>query len=86
MSLNPVTGLNTINNILRVAKVKIPIDAPVVKYLTRMILTRELNLYFNKLRKEDELMSFEHVENYSEEELNLICYRRGIEISNKTYE
>jgi hypothetical protein len=40
MSLNPVTGLNTINNILRVAKVKIPIDAPVVKYLTRMILTR----------------------------------------------
>ena len=86
MSLNPVTGLNTINNILRVAKVKIPIDAPVVKYLTRLILTRELNLYFNKLRKEDELMSFEHVENYSEEELNLICYRRGIEISNKTYE
>lgn len=34
MGLNPVTGLNTINNILRVFKVKIPIEAPVIKYLT----------------------------------------------------
>lgn len=59
MSLEPVTGLNTINNLLRVFKVKIPIDAPVVKIVTKLLLTRELNLYFNRLRKEDELMSFE---------------------------
>jgi LETM1-like protein len=51
-----------------------------------MILTRELNVYFNRLRKEDELMSFEHVERFSDEELNMICYRRGIEINNKTYD
>lgn len=50
MSLNPVTGLNTINNLLKPLKIKIPIDAPVIKYLTRMIITRELNLYFNRLR------------------------------------
>ena len=48
MGLNPVTGLNTLNNILRVAKVKIPLDAPVIKYLTQAIMTRELNLYFNR--------------------------------------
>ena len=86
MSFNPVTGLNTLNNLLRIAKVKIPIDAPVIKYFTGLILTRELNLYFSRLRKEDELMSFEHVEKYSDEELNLICFRRGIEIQNKTYD
>lgn len=80
MSLNPVTGLNTLNNIIRVFKLKIPIDAPVIKHLTQLILTRELNIYFNRLRQEDELMSFEHVEKFSEEELNFICYRRGIEI------
>ena len=86
MSLNPITGINTINNLLRVLKVKIPIDAPIIKYLTRIILTRELDLYFNRLRKEDELMSFEHVEKFSEEELNFICFRRGIEVQNKTYD
>ena len=86
MSLNPVTGLNTINNILKNFKVKVPIDAPVVKYLTKLIITRELNLYFRRLRDEDVLMSFERLENLTEEELNFICYRRGIEITDKTYE
>lgn len=50
MSLNPVTGLNTINNLLKPLKVKIPIDAPIVKYFTKMVITRELNLYFTRLR------------------------------------
>lgn len=86
MSLNPVTGLNTINNVLKPLKVKIPIDAPGIKYLTRMIITRELNLYFRRLREEDVLMSFEKLEDLAEEELNFICYKRGIEITDKTYE
>ncbi len=59
MSFSPVTGLNVLNNILRVFKVKIPIDAPVVRIFTKMIINRSLSLYFDKLRKEDELMSFE---------------------------
>lgn len=80
MSLNPVTGLNTINNILRLFKTKIPIDAPIIKYYTRMILTRELNLYFSRLRREDMLMSFEKLDNISESELNSVCFKRGIEI------
>lgn len=80
MSLSPVTGLNTLNNILRLFRTKIPIDAPFIKYFTRMILTRELNLYFSRLRREDMLMSFEKLDNIPEEELNSICFKRGIEI------
>ena len=64
MSFNPPTGLNIINNVLRVFKVKIPFDAPIVKIFTKKIITRSLNLYFDKLRKEDELMSFEVKPNY----------------------
>ena len=86
MSLSPVTGINTINNLLRAVKQNIPIDAPVIKYLTKIFLTRELNLYFNRLRSEDELMSFEKMEKFTEEDLNFTCFRRGIEIQDKTYE
>lgn len=80
MSLNPVTGLNTLNNLLKVFKVKIPIDAPIIKYMTKYIITRELNLYFKRLREEDVLMSFEKVDKFTEEELNFIAIRRGIEV------
>lgn len=34
MSIEPVTGLNTINNILKLVKTQIPVDAPVIKYMT----------------------------------------------------
>lgn len=34
MSIEPVTGLNTINNILRLVKYQIPVDAPIIKYMT----------------------------------------------------
>jgi hypothetical protein len=66
MSLSPVTGLNTLNNLLKPLKVKIPIDAPFVKYMTKKIITRELNLYFRRLRDEDVLMSFEKVDKFTE--------------------
>jgi hypothetical protein len=59
MSLNPITGVNTLNNLLKPMKIKIPIDAPGIKYFTKMIIIRELNLYFKNLRDEDVLMSFE---------------------------
>ena len=84
MGLSPVTGLNTLNNLMRVFKTKIPLDAPVAKYFTKMILTRELNLYFTKLRREDEMMSFENLDKFTEEELNTICLRRGIAFEDKT--
>ena len=65
MSLTPVTGLTIINNILKLFKVKIPIDAPIIKFITKRILARSINLYFDNIRKEDELMSFETVDKFS---------------------
>ena len=50
MSIEPVTGLNTINNILRLFKVKIDVEAPGVSHITKMIVARELNMYFTQLR------------------------------------
>ena len=50
MSIEPVTGLNTINNILRLFKVKIDVEAPGVRHITKMIVARELNMYFTQLR------------------------------------
>jgi hypothetical protein len=81
MGLTPVTGLNIINNMIKVFKVKIPLDAPVIKFFTKRILARSLNLYFDKVRKEDELMSFEAVEKFSEEDLDRVCFKRGIQLN-----
>lgn len=50
MSISPVTGLNTINNILRLFKTSIPVDAPFIHVMTKMLVARELNMYFRKLR------------------------------------
>ena len=79
--MTPVTGLNIINNVLKIVKLKIPIDAPIIRKFTKVIVTRSLNLYFDKLRKEDELMSFEVIDKFSEDELNRVCFKRGINIS-----
>jgi hypothetical protein len=58
MSLNPVTGLNIINNILKIFKLQIPVSTPGLRIVTKAILVRELNMYFNRIRKEDETLSF----------------------------
>ena len=59
MGLTPVTGLGIINNFLRLFRARIPVDTRGIRFITKRILARSLNLYFDKLRKEDELMSFE---------------------------
>ena len=73
MSLEPVTGFNIINNILKLFRVQIPINAPIIGIISKMFLCRELNMYFSKLRKEDETLSFD-----------AICFKRGIEIDKQT--
>jgi hypothetical protein len=42
-------------------------------------------LYFNKLRSEDELLSFEQVDNFSEDELDRVCIERGITVDGSSY-
>jgi LETM1 and EF-hand domain-containing protein 1 len=80
MSLEPVTGLNTVNNILKICKLHIPIDYPGIQFFTRAILVRELNMYFSRIRKEDESLSFDLLDSFSQEEIQSICFKRGIEI------
>ena len=80
LSKKPITGLNTINNLLRITKKRIPIDAPFISFFTHMILKRELNMLFSRLRKEDMFIGMEKIEDYSEEELDKICFDRGINI------
>ena len=74
MSIHPVTGLNTINNILKLFKIQIPNDAPVIKHMTRMLVARELNMLFRRLRKEDLLLDAENVDKLSDEMLRKICF------------
>lgn len=69
LGLKPATGLNTINNILnlcRLGKFQIPINAPVIKYMTKFFLIRELNIYMQNLRKQDEIMSFQEIDQLEE--------------------
>jgi len=46
MSLKPVTGLNTINNLTQLAGKKIPVDLPGLGIITKLILVRNLQMYF----------------------------------------
>ena len=74
MSIEPVTGLNTINNILRLFKTQIPVDAPIVSIMTNMLVARELNMLFNKLRRDDLLLDMEDLDNYPEDQITKICF------------
>lgn len=82
MSIEPVTGFNTINNILGLFRLRIPLNIPGVEFIARKILARELNMYFNRLRQEDTVLSFDNLDQYNEEQINQICFKRGIDIDN----
>lgn len=81
MSLEPVTGFNIINNLLKVFKYEIPLTMPGVRQMSKMLMVRELNMYFKKIRKEDENLSFQLLEKLNEKEIDKLCFMRGIEIN-----
>ena len=83
MGLSPVTGLNIINNVLSFLGMRIQIDNKYVSWLTKIILTRELRLFFRKIRREDSYLYWEKVESLEENKLDSILIERGIEIVNK---
>lgn len=84
MSIEPVTGLNTINNVLRLFKVQIPVDAPIIEIMTQRLVARELNMLFRQLRQQDLLLDLEDLDNFTEEQLTKACFARGINI-NQSY-
>jgi len=67
MSISPVTGLNTINNILRLFKVSVDVELPVIRVMTQILVARELNMYFSRLRQEDLLLDLEDIDSYDEQ-------------------
>ena len=67
MSVRPVTGLNTLNNILRLVRLPaVPVDAPIVRLIAKMLVVRELNMLFTQLRAEDVKIDFEGVNAFDE--------------------
>jgi len=45
-----------------------------------MLVARELNMYFRKLRNEDMWLDLEDIDNLDEQEILKICFNRGINI------
>ena len=84
MSISPVTGLNTINNIIKLSGKQIPVDGHIIKNFTKLIVARELNMLFKQIRKEDLILGFESLESFNDEELDKICFRRGINIKEQS--
>jgi hypothetical protein len=79
-----VTGVNIINNILKVFKLEIPVDSFIIRDIAKLLVVRELSMYFSRLRKDDEMYSFKTIENYDDEQIDMLCFKRGIEINNNT--
>lgn len=95
MSHEPVTGLKTINNIIKLplsliyklTKYRITFE---LKYDTHWLLSsfskffivRDLELFFSRLRNEDQLLSAEMDElaNFPPAFIQKICFERGINI------
>ena len=68
-----MTGFNIINNLLAIVtmrKLKIPLDLPVVRFIAQKLLVRELNMYFCRIRREDEALSFQCLNEFSEEQID----------------
>ena len=81
MGIEPVTGVNIINNILKIIKLNIPVDTPIIRDIAKILVTRELNMYFKRIRKFDVEYSFKNLDKLTDEELDQICFRRGIDIN-----
>lgn len=81
LGIEPVTGVNIINNILKIIKLNIPVDSPVIREIAKLLVVRELNMYFSRMRNFDVEYSFKNLNKLSDEDLDQICFRRGIDLN-----
>ena len=71
LGIEPVTGVNIINNILKIVKLNIPVETtPIIRDIARLLVTRELNMYFSRIRKFDVEYSFKNLDNISDEDFD----------------
>lgn len=95
MSHEPVTGLKTINNILRLPltlvnkltkkqiKFELKYDSNwLLSAYAKVFIQRDLELFFTRLREADQLISYEleQLEKFAPEDIKKICFERGINI------
>jgi len=59
-------------------------DAPIIKHITKFILVRQLKVYCEYLRKEDTKLSLEGLNDLTDAEIDLICFKRGIKSKGKS--
>ena len=86
MGLKPITGLNTINNILSFVRLNIKLDNKYISWYTKLILRRELRMYMRKIRKEDTYLSMENINIFPVSKIDSILVERGIKIENRPIE
>jgi hypothetical protein len=85
LGIQPVTGVNILNNILKIFRLNIPVETtPIIRDIAKLLVVRELNMYFSRIRSFDVEYSFKNLDNITDEDLDQICFRRGIEINNQT--
>ena len=85
LCLEPITGLGVINRIrLKLGKTAIPFDAVYVHWYMKPLLKKALKRYISRIRQRDKMLSLEGINFRTEEELKIICFKRGIETENKS--
>lgn len=84
LGITPVTGVNVINNVLSVTGKEISITAPGVKHMAKFLMVRELNMYMNRIRNYDKMLTYDSLDKLSEDELDMACFRRGIPLDGRT--
>ena len=43
------------------------VELPVIRVMTQILVARELNMYFSRLRQEDLLLDLEDIDSYDEQ-------------------
>ena len=81
MGQEPITGLNFLNSLLKMVRLR-TLDpcGEWLQHYSRLFLLRQINLIFNRLRVEDQMLSAEDISKIHENILAKICLDRGIDL------
>lgn len=81
----PCTGFNSLNNLLLFLRLPtVNPEAPFIRHITKFFLIRQLRVACHILRKQDTKLSIEDLSKYPEQEIDQICFNRGIRTKGKS--
>jgi hypothetical protein len=60
-----------------------PAEHKFVKHIIKKILARELNMLFRRSRNKDTILSAGDLFEFPEEQIDIFCFKRGINIDQK---